>query len=365
MNDIFYEKMRKRNYFSKENNFLINKNVNTKLKYEMKINDPIITIIVPTYKRFDLLKECVGSLLNQRTSYSYQVLIIDNDSDNYDAEIEFISYIKTIAEPKNIQYFCNEKNLGAKGNWNRGIELANTEWVMLVHDDDLLNENCLELMMNNLKKKENIDILIQSLAIIYEYADFTSGSNFIKKKAEQPNKINSLRKVEIRDYLYSFNYPLLGAIIKRNFILELGGFVSVGTKFEDYIFMVKSAYYGNVFYSSLNLYGYRILDNDSLSKSVAEEILILEHFFREQIFNKTNEFRLRFKIKNNLITLKSLYFNNSKILGYSKIDIDEKYVLEKCEISSMQFFSLKYFVKIYIKLREVLKLIKIRRKRLL
>ena len=40
--------------------------------------------------------------------------------------------------------YVNKENIGMIGNWNRGFELANTKYVAMLHDDDMLADIYLE-----------------------------------------------------------------------------------------------------------------------------------------------------------------------------------------------------------------------------
>ena len=101
---------------------------------------PLITVIIPTYKREDCLKEAIESVLNHKSNFDdYNILVVD-DSADFSSENKTRQLIESINSDK-ILYYINEHNLGQAGCWNRGFELADGKYAALLHDDDLLSSN--------------------------------------------------------------------------------------------------------------------------------------------------------------------------------------------------------------------------------
>lgn len=88
------------------------------------------------------LEDALNSILNQ-TYKDFEVIIVDDKStdESYDIAKSYAS------NDGRIHVFKNERNLGLVGNWNKCIELAKGEWIKFVFQDDLIADNCLELMM--------------------------------------------------------------------------------------------------------------------------------------------------------------------------------------------------------------------------
>jgi Glycosyl transferase family 2 len=90
-----------------------------------------VTVGIATYNRAASLRETVESVLAQRFG-DFRVIISDNASEDNTAEV-----IASFADPR-IEYVRSEQNVGMTGNFNRLIELADTEFLMLLPDDDVL-----------------------------------------------------------------------------------------------------------------------------------------------------------------------------------------------------------------------------------
>ena len=90
-----------------------------------------VTVGIPTYNRSQLLKRSIASVLRQ--SYrDFKLIVSDNASDDDTASV-----VASFRDPR-LVYRPLERNIGRAGNFNRLIDLAETEFVVLMGDDDQL-----------------------------------------------------------------------------------------------------------------------------------------------------------------------------------------------------------------------------------
>ncbi len=88
-----------------------------------------VSIILPTYNGALWIKNSIQSLLNQ-SFYDWELLVINDGSvDNTD---EVVASFKD----DRIKYIKNENNLGLQKTLNKGISLANGEYIARIDDDD-------------------------------------------------------------------------------------------------------------------------------------------------------------------------------------------------------------------------------------
>lgn len=95
---------------------------------------PKFCFIVPTYKRADLLKYAIESILSQSQAPTFEILVVDDNPDRND---ETEDLMKGAFNIPGIAYYKNSRNLRQEGNWNKLFELARTEWMIMLHDDDM------------------------------------------------------------------------------------------------------------------------------------------------------------------------------------------------------------------------------------
>jgi len=94
----------------------------------------LLTIAIPVYNRDQYFEEALQSALSQ--TIPCPVLVVDNASihDRFQKICEAKQH-----EGKDVRYVRNSTNLGLFGNWNRCGELAQTEFVVILCDDDKLS----------------------------------------------------------------------------------------------------------------------------------------------------------------------------------------------------------------------------------
>lgn len=121
-----------------------------KYSYNKKIIDENIdlSIIVPAYNSSDYIKECISSVLMQKTSYNYELIVINDGSK--DDTLEKINLFK---ENKHLKIITQE-NKGFSGARNRGIDESLGKYIMFLDSDDLLCENSIEKLIKTAKEKK-------------------------------------------------------------------------------------------------------------------------------------------------------------------------------------------------------------------
>ena len=90
------------------------------------------SIITPTYKRRDLLKRAIQSVLRQ-TYTEWEMLIVNDSPDDQSHQ----SFATSIADPR-IHYFVNDTNRGVNYSRNRALDSISedSDWVVFLDDDD-------------------------------------------------------------------------------------------------------------------------------------------------------------------------------------------------------------------------------------
>lgn len=120
-----------------------------------------LTIAVPTFRRPLLLQETLRSVLTQTDLGAVRIVVIDNDpaSDGHETLLQAMPELREHA----FRYLRNHENVGLFGNWNACIAAADTEWVSVLNDDDLLDFRFVETMRRVLAADPTIDALACSM----------------------------------------------------------------------------------------------------------------------------------------------------------------------------------------------------------
>ncbi|MDS4030821.1 MAG: glycosyltransferase [Candidatus Contendobacter sp.] len=100
--------------------------------YHIRFPDtgPSITLIIPTHNRTDLLRQCLNSL--RRTTYlNYQVMVVDNESDQVEAQ----RYLQQLQHE--VVRIPNQRGKGFSFSYvmNEAVRQARTDYVLFLNDD--------------------------------------------------------------------------------------------------------------------------------------------------------------------------------------------------------------------------------------
>lgn len=113
----------------------------------------MISVIIPTYNRKELLPRAVNSILAQ-TMQDFEIIIADDGStDGTEA------MVRERYHDARIRYERLEKNSGVHAARNRGLDLVKGEYVVLLDSDDELLPDAFAKAMNACEKDPEIDLV--------------------------------------------------------------------------------------------------------------------------------------------------------------------------------------------------------------
>jgi glycosyltransferase len=238
---------------------------------------PTVTIAIPTFRRAALLKEALDSAISQNDFNDYDILIVDNNPErNCETEKLINSY-----KNKRLSYYKNTENIGMFGNWNRCIQLSSGEYISILNDDDLLHPSYLETVMNIIRSGNHNGLFVR----------FTTFKDNFTPAYEKYSDI-SKEKVTFIDNLYeNTNAGSLGVIVKRNNLIELGGFNELFYPTSDYVLWVNYIKkYGPVYKINEELAYYRLSVNESLNINLHSEFIKNDLILLDQMIDQMHPF---------------------------------------------------------------------------
>lgn len=195
---------------------------------------PKISIIVPIYNVEKYLNECLDSILAQTLEEIEIIAIDDGSPDNCGNIID--EYAKKDPRIKPI----HQKNLGYSASINKGIKLANGEYIGIIESDDWIEPHMYETLYKSAKK---------------HHTDVTKGG-FWKYDSTQPKyKQNvyytnpsgvDLRKApkdpfNITEWptLLAFHASIWSSIYRSSFIKQISIADTAGASYQDFPFMIE------------------------------------------------------------------------------------------------------------------------------
>jgi teichuronic acid biosynthesis glycosyltransferase TuaG len=212
---------------------------------------PLISIIIPFYKKKDYIDQTVNSIFKQ--SYkNFELILIYDDPDKSD-----LKYVKKILKKiKRKKIIINSHNIGAGLSRNLGILKAKGRYISFIDGDDIWKKDKL--------KNQILFMLDKKLDFC-----FTSYS-IINKKNTIIKFIKAKKYIDYKDLIKSCDIGLSTVMLKKK-LLKKTKFPKIKTK-EDYILWLKLSK-KNIKMMGLDqtLVLWRKLDN-SLSSSVFQRV---------------------------------------------------------------------------------------------
>ncbi len=121
------------------------------IKFEIK-GTPKVSILIPNKDNQRTLKKCITSILKNSTYENYEILIIENNSENP----KTFEYYKKIQEnPKIKVLMCQEKEFNYSKLINCGVKNTTGDFILQLNNDtQILTKNWLELLIGYAQNKE-------------------------------------------------------------------------------------------------------------------------------------------------------------------------------------------------------------------
>ena len=268
---------REYDFFNKDNHFKVYSDVASIRMYGEKKNNAEISIVIPVYRRTEYICEAIDSAVNQKTNHAYNVIIVDNTVENN----SIYDLIKLYPEDK-IVYYKNEQNIGMFGNWNRCIELADTPWITMLHDDDKMKPDYIETIMNA------IELLPACNGIGVDLEIINDKSEVVNTKVND-GEINLLSTLDF--YFSTCPVNVEGFAFKREIAMELGGFDENFYPAADSNYICKMHIIcGFVYRINKTLMQYRVAANESANPSVLRQLVIYCYAQNKALLNYVNGF---------------------------------------------------------------------------
>lgn len=193
----------------------------------MNNDKPLVSVIIPTYKRADMLTKAIDSVINQTYKNIEIIVIDDNDpSSKYRAETKekLSSYIRSGV----VRYIENEKNLGGSITRNRAVEHSKGEYIAFLDDDDIFFPTKIEKQVKLMLENKN-----NNVGLIYCHCNGVDEDGNILWK--NTNSYEGLPLYESMIYCIASTSLWL---CDKKMLLDIGGFEDTPSK-QDLLLMVK------------------------------------------------------------------------------------------------------------------------------
>lgn len=305
-----------------ESYFNIHNDVESELIFGNRNDDiKILSIVIPTFNRKDLLEKTLYSIINQQKpdNITYQVIVVSNNP-NY-----CIDDINFDLDPDIFLVYRNKSNIGMVGNMNRCAILSEGKYISYIQDDDVLLDNYLVTIEKLLKSNmlNNVDCLIPNRFFYYDSNDkdslFGAKANRKSKIKQLVQKVISIgtkkhlfQRVDFTDcaktwYNCFSGGPTCGILFNRSSLISTKGFDETYPFSFDFVFFIDYSKNNNVVLYNEYLSVYRMTNSASNRSEVQCDFFRSDMYLLEKSINNSDFIKFFYKE-----IIKFSYENKSK-----------------------------------------------------
>lgn len=235
-----------------------------------------VSVIIPLYNHERYIKEAVNSVLNQSLS-DLELIIVDDGSTDKSAEV-----VNNIHDNR-IKYI-HQENQGTHAALNRGIKVADGDFIGILNSDDVYHRNRLEECLNMFHSDSSVSAIFTYLEFIDE-----DGCVIRVKKGANDHWLGYDPETSFRDHnsivldFLAGNFPhtTSNLVCKKEVFADIGYFSNL-RYIHDYDFFLRLAYNLKVNVLEKPLLKYRFHQSNTLDEDFAasnfETGLVLANF---------------------------------------------------------------------------------------
>lgn len=213
------------------------------------MRDMRVTVGIPTYNRSGMLRGAMESVLAQ-TYPDFCLLVSDNASEDDTPDV-----VRSFGDER-IQYVRAEKNIGPAGNFRRVLELAETEFLLILPDDDVLYPGHLDAAIEVLDRFDNVGLVHTAFDLLDERSLVTGSMNPLESRSP----VTIEQRTLARERLMVSDFPMCfsSVVYRTKAIADAGGIRAEEEPFGDIQLWMRIALDWDFGYVAKPLTGLRI-----------------------------------------------------------------------------------------------------------
>lgn len=221
----------------------------------MSAASPLVSVIVPNYNHTRFLRQRIDSVLNQTWSALEVVLLDDASTDDSRSVIE--SYR---TDPR-VTIHYNAHNSGCVfKQWNKGLALAQGEFVWIAESDDYADPRFLETLVARLQDRPGASLAFCQSYNVDDARAYLDLALWYRERAPQWESDRVIPGLEAitRHFVFQNVIPNTSAVVFRRQSARLAGPADENFKLSgDWVFWVNLLRHGDLIYVAAPLNYYR------------------------------------------------------------------------------------------------------------
>lgn len=162
---------------------------------------PLVSVIIPTYNRLELLKQTVDSVRNQ-TFRDFEIIVVNDGST--DGTVQWLQQQSDLVS-------LEQPNSGIAASRNKGVSIASGQWMAFLDHDDLWAEDKLQIQTDFIMLNPEIAMVAAKHSRI--------GSNLSATESRDWIKGDLYAKVYSESFIHTSS-----VMIRKDALEKIGGF---------------------------------------------------------------------------------------------------------------------------------------------
>ena len=117
------------------------------------MSNKLVSVVIPTYKRPEMLSRAIHSVLKQTYS-PLEIIVVDDNGTDSDEHLKTLGVVEKYLNQ--IVYIVHEKNKGGSAARNSGWRAAHGEYITFLDDDDEIMAEKIEYQVECLEKQDGL-----------------------------------------------------------------------------------------------------------------------------------------------------------------------------------------------------------------
>jgi glycosyltransferase involved in cell wall biosynthesis len=174
---------------------------------------PKISLIIPTFRRYQLLTEALRSVQEQ-TFQDFEVIVVDDHSED-NGETEKI--VKMLNDSR-FQYVYLDANVGPAGARNKALPFCTGEYLSFLDSDDLLSRRKFEVQTVLLDNNPDVAMIYSDGNVIYSNGTMVEKVHQLRRKSPLPSGYIA------QDFIQDNFIGTMTVTLRKSIFEEMSGF---------------------------------------------------------------------------------------------------------------------------------------------
>lgn len=228
---------------------------------------PLVSVIIPTYKRPDTLTRAIESVLNQ-VYRNVEVIVVDDNNPGTLGRQQTESIMEAYSHEPRVKYIRHEKNKNGSAARNTGVRHSEAKYIAFLDDDDEF------LPLKIQSEVDRMEDLTNEWGCCYSLA-YTKKVNGPLVPLNENREGNLFLDALTRELSFVAGSNLL---VKRSVYEEVGGFNETFKRNQDKEFVTKVLRRYKIAYSSTPGVIVYVHDNHSYFRALEVDKQYIESF---------------------------------------------------------------------------------------